>query len=157
MILAASAGLTSAATPVQKKSAHPPLPKKHVASAAKGKKTVRSSSAKTARSTSARPTRRTKATASRSYVQPQPSPERYQQIQSALAAKGYYKGEPNGQWNADSADALKRFQTDQNLTADGKLNSLSLIALGLGPKRITAQATPAPAAPPVTPEPGVRQ
>lgn len=152
MVLVASAGLTTAATAVQKKSAHLALPKKHPASATKGKKIVRSSGAK-----SAKPVRRSKAIASRSYVQPQPSPERYQQIQAALAAKGYYKGEPTGQWSADSADALKRFQSDQNLTADGKLNSLSLIALGLGPKRITAQATPAPAAAPVTPEPGVRQ
>jgi hypothetical protein len=32
-------------------------------------------------------------------------------------------------------DALKRFQRDQNIGDDGKLGSLSLIALGLGPKR----------------------
>ncbi len=32
-------------------------------------------------------------------------------------------------------DALKRFQHDQNLVEDGKIGSLSLIALGLGPKR----------------------
>jgi hypothetical protein len=32
-------------------------------------------------------------------------------------------------------DALKRFQREQNLTEDGKIGSLSLIALGLGPKR----------------------
>ena len=34
---------------------------------------------------------------------------------------------------ADSVDALKRFQADQNLMPDGKINSFSLIALGLGP------------------------
>lgn len=47
-------------------------------------------------------------------------------------------------------DALKRFQHDQNLVEDGKVGSLSLIALGLGPKRGNAAATdPAPkAAPP---------
>lgn len=32
-------------------------------------------------------------------------------------------------------DALKRFQRDQNLTEDGKIGALSLIALGLGPNR----------------------
>ena len=48
--------------------------------------------------------------------------------------------EANGTWDSDSADALKRFQADQNLTPDGKINSLSLIALGLGPKRLTAQS-----------------
>ena len=43
-------------------------------------------------------------------------------------------------------DALKRFQTNQSLKADGKLDSVSLIALGLGPKRLTAQAAAQPGA-----------
>ena len=77
--------------------------------------------------------------ARRSY-QTQPTPERYKEIQQALAQKGYFKGEISGQWGPDSVDALRRFQADQKLEADGKLGSLSLIALGLGPKRITAQA-----------------
>lgn len=76
-----------------------------------------------------------------------PTKERYQQIQQALASKGYYAGEPNGVWGPDSVDALKKFQTDQNLTPDGKLTSLSLIALGLGPKRLSAQAPAQPAHP----------
>jgi peptidoglycan hydrolase-like protein with peptidoglycan-binding domain len=78
-----------------------------------------------------------------------PTKDRYQQIQQALASKGYYSGEPNGAWGPDSVEALKRFQSDQNLTPDGKLGSLSLIALGLGPKRLSAQsaAQPAHAAP----------
>ncbi len=84
----------------------------------------------------------------RSYQQA-PTPERYQEIQQALAKKGYFQGEANGQWGSDSLDALKRFQADQNLVPDGKLNSLSLIALGLGPKRLTAQSkSAAPTAPP---------
>jgi len=70
-----------------------------------------------------------------------PTPERYKEIQDSLASKGYFKGEANGQWGSDSDDALKRFQTDQNLTPDGKIGSLSLIALGLGPKRLTAQSS----------------
>lgn len=45
-------------------------------------------------------------------------------------------------------DALKRFQHDQNLTEDGKIGSVSLIALGLGPKRgSTEKAAPDKAAP----------
>ena len=81
--------------------------------------------------------------AARRNVQQTPTPERYQEIQQALAARGYYKGPIDGKWNDDSVDALRRFQTDQNLSPDGKINSLSLIAMGLGPKRATA-------APPVT-------
>lgn len=63
-----------------------------------------------------------------------PTPDRYKEIQEALAKKGYLHGEANGVWNQDSADALRRFQQDQNLQASGKLDSLSIIALGLGPK-----------------------
>jgi peptidoglycan hydrolase-like protein with peptidoglycan-binding domain len=65
----------------------------------------------------------------------QPSPERLREIQQALAAKGYFNNEPDGNWGPASVDALKRFQHDQNLIEDGKIGSLSLIALGLGPKR----------------------
>ncbi len=63
-----------------------------------------------------------------------PEPERLKEIQKALADKGYFKGEPTGEWNADSVAALKQFQTERNLTADGKISALSLIGLGLGPK-----------------------
>jgi peptidoglycan hydrolase-like protein with peptidoglycan-binding domain len=85
---------------------------------------------------------------SRSYQQA-PTPDRYKEIQQALASKGYLQGEPTGQWGPDSVDALKRFQTTQNLTPDGKINSLSLIALGLGPKHLAAKSeAPSPPAPP---------
>jgi hypothetical protein len=67
-----------------------------------------------------------------------PTPDRYKEIQSALAAKGYLKPEDaNGTWNQASADGLKRFQSEQNIESTGKINSLSLIALGLGPKHET--------------------
>ena len=52
-----------------------------------------------------------------------------------MSDKGYFSGSPDGVWSATSTDALKRFQHDQNLNEDGKVDSLSLIALGLGPKR----------------------
>ena len=57
------------------------------------------------------------------------------EIQQALADKGYYRGTINGEWDAESVEALKRFQADQNLAVDGKIGALSLIALGLGPRR----------------------
>ena len=90
---------------------------------------------------------------SRSYQQA-PTADRYREIQQALASKGYFHGEPNGQWGSDSTDALKRFQSEQSLMPDGKITSLSLIALGLGPKRLTAKsetAAPPPAASPAPP------
>jgi hypothetical protein len=67
--------------------------------------------------------------------QAHPDTERYQQIQQALAQKGYFKGEANGTWGDDSVAALKQFQTDQKIPNDGKISSLSLIGLGLGPNR----------------------
>lgn len=79
-----------------------------------------------------------------------PTPERYKEIQRALSAKGYLPAEQaTGKWDDASAEALKRFQVDQNLDGTGKINSLSLIALGLGPKRDSAAKVPA--APPPGP------
>jgi hypothetical protein len=72
-----------------------------------------------------------------------PSPDRYREIQGALASKGFLNPEDaTGNWNQASSDALKKFQSEQNLESTGKINSLSLIALGLGPKRETASAAP---------------
>jgi hypothetical protein len=73
-------------------------------------------------------------------AQQQPTVDRYREIQQALADKGYFSGMPDGNWGPDSAEALKRFQREQNLEADGKIGALSLMALGLGPRRGTASA-----------------
>src|ERR1017187_1219959 len=79
--------------------------------------------------------------------QTSPSPERYREIQGALAAKGFLQPEDaTGTWNQTSSDALKKFQAEQNLESSGKINSLSLIALGLGPHR-----DPAPPKAPLQP------
>ncbi len=78
-----------------------------------------------------------------------PTPERYKEIQQALASKGYLKPEDaSGVWDQNSSDALRRFQSDQKLQGTGKIDSLSLIALGLGPKHDSAEAKPSPLAPP---------
>jgi Putative peptidoglycan binding domain len=64
-----------------------------------------------------------------------PSSDRYKEIQDALVAKGYLPSEgATGAWDQASADALKKFQGEQTLETTGKINSMSLIALGLGPK-----------------------
>src|SRR5579872_3610765 len=73
-----------------------------------------------------------------------PTPERYKEIQQALVAKGFLNPEDaSGSWNQASADSLKKFQSAQNLEPSGKINSLSLIALGLGPKREAQPTKPA--------------
>src|ERR1700761_7151770 len=90
---------------------------------------------------------RSKRPAPRPTYQQHPDPERYQQIQQALADHGYFKGQVNGQWGDDSVDALKRFQADQKLDDDGKISALTLTGLGLGPKHangsVTGSVTPA--------------
>lgn len=73
-----------------------------------------------------------------------PSPERYKEIQQALADRGYFKGTVDGEWGTDSVEALKRFQTEHNAGDDGKINSLSLIQLGLGPQRDHLENSTAP-------------
>jgi murein L,D-transpeptidase YcbB/YkuD len=117
--------------------------KRHATHSAKARAfktgTVKTSARTRARRSS---TGRTTATRTRRNYQSTPSPERYKEIQQALASKGYFKGDANGAWGPDSVDALRRFQHDQNLEPDGKLGSLSIIAMGLGPKRITAQTRP---------------
>ena len=78
--------------------------------------------------------------------QQQPDNDRIREIQEALAAKGY-NVEPNGVWGQQSVDALKKFQEDQNInnmSGRGKLDSLTLIALGLGPRRETPNKGPVP-------------
>jgi hypothetical protein len=78
-----------------------------------------------------------------------PTPDRYREIQGALAAKGFLNPEDaTGTWNQTSSEALKKFQSEQNLESSGKINSLSLIALGLGPHH---DAAPAPKNPPQPP------
>jgi hypothetical protein len=67
-----------------------------------------------------------------------PTPDRYREIQEALVEKGYLSSEDaTGTWGPSSADALKKFQAEQTLDTTGKIDSLSLIALGLGPKHDT--------------------
>jgi peptidoglycan hydrolase-like protein with peptidoglycan-binding domain len=85
-------------------------------------------------------------------VQQHPTTERYKEIQQALMDRGYFRGPVDGNWGPESESALQRFQHDQNLEEDGKIGSLSLIALGLGPRRA---ASPEPPKRPPEPPPEV--
>jgi len=112
-----------------------PAPKKSAAATKTGKATTKSSYATSRKAGRPAPTRY--------YGQNEPTADRYREIQQALKERGYMQSDASGRWDASSMDALRRFQQDQNLEASGKLDSLSLIALGLGPKRTAgAQARP---------------
>jgi len=104
---------------------------------ASGKQSASAKPASSKKTSGKRTSAKTAASTYRRSTQREPAPERYKEIQQSLADKGYFTGPVNGAWGADSVEALKRFQRDENIGDDGKLGSLSLIALGLGPKRGT--------------------
>jgi peptidoglycan hydrolase-like protein with peptidoglycan-binding domain len=153
-ILSIAAALTmlllacAAATPVQTKKKTGA--KKAPAAAAKKKSTASrtaaaahtaTSSARTASAKKGAPARKATTWRNRQLA---PTPDRYREIQTALASRGYLGSEEvTGAWSQSSADALKRFQSEQNIESTGKINSLSLIALGLGPRRDPAPASAA--------------
>jgi len=85
-------------------------------------------------------------TGTRTPSQMQPEPARVREIQQALADRGYPL-EPTGVWGSESVEALKKFQESQNinnLSGRGKLDPLTLIALGLGPRREPLPKSPTP-------------
>jgi photosystem II stability/assembly factor-like uncharacterized protein len=54
------------------------------------------------------------------------------QAQSALNSAGYHLGEPDGKSGPATTVALKKFQGDRHLPVTGKLDSITLAALGIG-------------------------
>lgn len=75
-----------------------------------------------------------------------PTPERISQIQSALSHGGYYHGDTNGKWDGNTVDALRNFQSANNIDATGKLDAPTLQKLGLG-SDIAGVSAPKPIAP----------
>jgi peptidoglycan hydrolase-like protein with peptidoglycan-binding domain len=53
------------------------------------------------------------------------------EIQNALAAAGYYKQEPSGQWDDSTTKAMSAYQQDNGFRTTGKPDALSLTKLGL--------------------------
>lgn len=76
-----------------------------------------------------------------------PTPDRISEIQSALSRGGYYQGDPNGKWDANTVAAMQKFQSANGLEPSGKLDALSLQKLGLGSSTAGVSA-PKPPAPP---------
>lgn len=83
-------------------------------------------------------------------IQKAPTADRIQEIQSALAREGYYKGDPSGKWDEETQDAMRRFQEEHDLTGTGKIDATSLQKLGLGSDiaGVSAPRPPQPAAGP---------
>ena len=106
--------------------------------ASQGSKKVVPQKKAAAKSKSKSKKRSTRRVVRRPLTQQQPAPERYREIQQALIDRGYLQEPATGVWGPDSVAALKKYQADQKLDATGKLDSLSLIRLGLGPQRDVA-------------------
>jgi hypothetical protein len=118
---------------------------KKTAAKAPAKAPVKPGGQKTASRTTARKGTSTKkrTVAASPPRQQTPTPDRYREIQQALIDKGYLKSEANGQWDAQSTDALRQFQNDQKLAPTGKINAPSLIGLGLGHRTAGTISIPA--------------
>jgi photosystem II stability/assembly factor-like uncharacterized protein len=61
-----------------------------------------------------------------------PSSESVMEAQEALNAAGYHLGEPDGKGGPATTAALKKFQGDRHLPVTGKLDAITLAALGIG-------------------------
>ncbi len=59
-------------------------------------------------------------------------PERTQEIQQALIREGYLQGDPTGEWDARTHDAMLHYQTAHGFPATGLPEAKSLMKLGLG-------------------------
>ena len=107
-----------------------------------------SSRAASSHGSAAHGTSRKPSASSRSRRQPgqkAPTSDRVGEIQSALARQGSFSGEPNGKWDDNTSDAMRRFQASHGLSPTGKLDALTLQKLGLGSQTAgVAAPTPPP-------------
>jgi peptidoglycan hydrolase-like protein with peptidoglycan-binding domain len=81
-----------------------------------------------------------------------PTPDRIKEIQSALQKDGSYEGEPTGKWDAETSEAMRKYQDKNGFTPTGKIDALSLNKLGLG-SETAGKGAPVPSAS-ATPSPG---
>jgi peptidoglycan hydrolase-like protein with peptidoglycan-binding domain len=67
-----------------------------------------------------------------------PQPERIQEIQQALVQAGYLNAQPNGRWDNQTREAMRRYQADHGFPVTGLPEAKSLMKLGLGPHPLPA-------------------
>jgi hypothetical protein len=61
--------------------------------------------------------------------------DRAREIQEALIREHYLSGDPTGNWNQTSEDAMRRYQEDHGWQTKEVPDSRALIKLGLGPSK----------------------
>jgi peptidoglycan hydrolase-like protein with peptidoglycan-binding domain len=110
------------------------------------------SSAKKKKAAASKKNTKSKPIASKPTAHPQmaPTPDRIREIQSALNREGALEAEPNGRWDNEAIEAMKKYQGSHGLNPSGKIDALTLQKLGLG-SEIAGKAAPAPLAPSANP------
>ncbi len=91
-------------------------------------------------------------------------PERTREIQAALIREKYLTGEPSGQWDERTKNAMARYQADHGWQSKRLPDSRALIGLGLGPthdgllnpESVASSGRPATSAPPAVAIPSPR-
>ena len=131
-LLAAPPSTTTAKKPATKTVPHKVAPKAGAKAAAKAPAKAPSKTA--AAALAARHGRQRQPVVHYTPVQMAPTPDRVKEIQQALVDHGY-SSPVDGVWGKETETAMAKFQQDQKIEGAGKLTSLSLIALGLGPKK----------------------
>jgi peptidoglycan hydrolase-like protein with peptidoglycan-binding domain len=71
--------------------------------------------------------------------QPAVSPRGVAAVQDRLRQLGYYRGNVDGVWGAETQNALQQFQQGHGLQPDAQLNPITLSALGLNPGWVYAR------------------
>ena len=83
-----------------------------------------------------------------------PTSERIREIQDALSREGALDGKPTGKWDANTVEAMKKYQESHGLSPTGKIDAVTLEKLGLG-SDTAGKGAPIPTAssatPPATP------
>jgi len=74
-----------------------------------------------------------KKTSWKSHGQQVIAPERAREIQAALIREHYLTGDPSGDWDARTQQAMVRYQADNGWQSKVTPDSRALIKLGLGP------------------------
>lgn len=103
-----------------------------VASSRRHSRSYRSSRSRRSRASSRRPSR----------PRPQIQPARAGQIQQALIQAGDLHGEPTGQWDSETREAMKLYQKQNGFAATGLPDAKSLMKMGLGPHPLPPQVDP---------------
>jgi hypothetical protein len=132
LLLVCSAAIADADQPASKTktstSAHSPK-----TTSAPGSHSAKSKTAKTSTTSSTTSRKGKKSRKSAKRGQQKIDSERAQQIQQALIKQHYLSGEPTGKWDANTEDALRKFQADNGWQNKTVPDSRALIKLGLGP------------------------